>query len=69
MATASLQQTYAAAGAACTCLQDVKPFDQALQVAMAVIIHLELFVTIKAVSHGYGRGLIGPVARQSETWY
>lgn len=31
-------------------LQDIKPFDQALQVAMAVIIHLELFVTVRAVS-------------------
>jgi hypothetical protein len=31
-------------------LQDLRPFDQALQVAMAAIIHLELFVTIYAVS-------------------
>lgn len=31
-------------------LQDLKPFDQALQVAMAIIIHLELIVTVKAVS-------------------
>jgi hypothetical protein len=30
-------------------LQDLRPFDTALQVVMAVIIHLELFVTIKAV--------------------
>jgi predicted membrane protein len=31
-------------------LQDLRPFDQALQVIMAIIIHLELFVTVKAVS-------------------
>jgi hypothetical protein len=31
-------------------LQDLRPFDQALQVAMAAIIHLELFVTVYAVS-------------------
>ncbi|KAF6264733.1 hypothetical protein COO60DRAFT_1634098 [Scenedesmus sp. NREL 46B-D3] len=30
---------------------DLKPFDQALQVAMAAIIHLELFVTIYAILH------------------
>lgn len=40
-------------------LQDVRPFDTALQVVMAVIIHLELFVAIKAVRcrlvEGFGR--------------
>lgn len=30
---------------------DLKPFDQALQVAMAIIIHLELFVAVRAVLH------------------
>ncbi|WIA37059.1 hypothetical protein OEZ86_014036 [Tetradesmus obliquus] len=30
---------------------DLKPFDQALQVAMAAIIHLELFVTVYAILH------------------
>jgi hypothetical protein len=30
--------------------QDLKPFDQAIQVVMAIFIHLELFVTISAVS-------------------
>lgn len=34
------------------CLQHIKPFDMALQVAMAIIIHLELFVAIRAVSSG-----------------
>lgn len=36
-------------------LQDLRPFDQALQVIMAIIIHLELFVTVKAVSDSFTR--------------
>jgi len=36
--------------AADAAVQDLKPFDQALQVAMAIIIHLELFVAVRAVS-------------------
>jgi hypothetical protein len=41
-------------------LQDLRPFDQALQVAMAAIIHLELFVTVYAVS-----GLLHPTCHTS----